>query len=199
MPQSDLFRFFRAWARAPLRVASITPSSPSLSALITREIHSSEGPVLELGPGTGVFTQALKQRGVAERDITLVENGAEFIPLLRRRFPDARLYQMNACDIGGTRLPEGDLFGCVISGLPLLSMRSDTVMRILDGCFFRIRAGGAFYQFTYGLKCPVSAALLERLGLRAERIGWTLRNVPPAAVYRISRSSVGAAGSDGQT
>jgi phosphatidylethanolamine/phosphatidyl-N-methylethanolamine N-methyltransferase len=44
-----------------------------------------------------------------------------------------------------------------------------------------------FYQFTYGPRCPLPATLLERLNLRAQRVGSALLNLPPAAVYRISR------------
>ncbi|MGO7961755.1 SAM-dependent methyltransferase, partial [Rhizobium leguminosarum] len=53
--------------------------------------------------------------------------------------------------------------------------------------FSNLRPHGAFYQFTYGPQCPVPVEILDSLGLVAKRIGWTLRNIPPAAVYRISR------------
>ena len=52
-----------------------------------------------------------------------------------------------------------------------------------------MRPGGAFYQFTYGPRCPVPRPILDRLGLKATRIGGTVRNIPPAGVYRISRST----------
>jgi phospholipid N-methyltransferase len=77
--------------------------------------------------------------------------------------------------------------GAVISGLPLLSMSPKQIMAILSGAFRCLRPGGSFYQFTYMPRCPISRRLLERLGLEATRIGGTLKNVPPAAVYRISR------------
>ncbi|QND55110.1 SAM-dependent methyltransferase (plasmid) [Phyllobacterium sp. 628] len=190
MIRSDIVRFLGAWLQAPLRVASVTPSSPSLSALITKHITPAMGPVLELGPGTGVFTYALLQRGIAERDITLVEYGREFIPLLRSRFPGAKLLQMNAADVGNPDHLEETVYGNVISGLPLLSMKPQIVMAILEGCFSRLTQTGAFYQFTYGPVCPVSPVLLGRLNLKAEKTGWTLRNLPPAAVYRISRTGL---------
>jgi phosphatidylethanolamine/phosphatidyl-N-methylethanolamine N-methyltransferase len=75
----------------------------------------------------------------------------------------------------------------VISGLPLLYMSPKKVVTILKGAFGYLRRGGSFYQFTYMPRCPISYRLLKRLGLEATRIGGTLRNVPPAAVYRISR------------
>lgn len=60
-------------------------------------------------------------------------------------------------------------------------------MAILTGAFGYLRPGGAFYQFTYSPRCPVPTRIMDRPGLGATRIGLALRNIPPAAVYRISR------------
>ncbi|NKK97758.1 methyltransferase domain-containing protein [Rhizobium leguminosarum bv. viciae] len=186
MPRFDRRRFLLAWLRAPLRIASITPSGPRLAGLMTKEISTLIGPVLELGPGTGVFTAALLERGIAERDLTLVEYERDFATLLQGRFPDARVLRVDVRQMWKTAL-SGSFFGGVVSGLPLLAMRPEDVRTLLEGCFSNLRPHGAFYQFTYGAKCPVPVEILDSLGLVATRIGWTLRNIPPAAVYRISR------------
>ncbi|NKM26089.1 class I SAM-dependent methyltransferase [Rhizobium laguerreae] len=186
MPRFDRRRFLLAWLRAPLRIASITPSGPRLAGLMTKEISTLTGPVLELGPGTGVFTAALLERGIAERDLTLVEYERDFATLLQGRFPDARVLRVDVRQMWKTAL-SGSFFGGVVSGLPLLAMRPEDVRTLLEGCFSNLRPHGAFYQFTYGPKCPVPVEILDSLDLVATRIGWTLRNIPPAAVYRISR------------
>lgn len=185
--RSDAALFLRAWARRPLKVASVWPSGAALSRLITAGIDGATGPVLEFGPGTGAFTRALLARGVRESDLTLVESEARFALLLRVRHPLARVITVDA---GGAALRPHlarEEFGAVVSGLPLLSMRPKAVMSVLRAGFARLRPDGAFHQFTYGLRCPVPAAILERLGLRAERAGTALRNLPPATVYRILR------------
>jgi phospholipid N-methyltransferase len=187
MPASDVLSFLRAWANHPLRVASITPSGMALSRLITRDITTETGPVIELGPGTGVFTYALLERGVAERDLALVEFGSDFARLLEMRFPEARVRQMDAARLREAALFRTATVGAVISGLPVFSMPPRKVIGILTGAFGYLRPGGAFYQITYGPRCPIPKAILDRLGLKATRVGSTLRNVPPAAVYRISR------------
>ena len=51
---SDSVHFFRTWLSDPLRVGAVAPSGEALAYEMTRELN--EGPVLELGPGTGVFT-----------------------------------------------------------------------------------------------------------------------------------------------
>jgi phospholipid N-methyltransferase len=185
----DFASFLRAWLADPWRVAAITPSSAALARLVTREISHATGPVLELGAGTGVFTRALLARGVPESDLTLLEYGADFAQLLYERFPRARVVVMDAARLAHIPLYEGRNVGAVISGLPLVSMPPRKIIDVLDGAFGYLRRGGSFYQFTYMPRCPVSKRLLRRLGLQATRIGGTLRNVPPAAVYRISRSA----------
>lgn len=184
--QSDRFAFFRAWAANPLQVASITPSGDALSELITSEITPATGPVVELGPGTGVFTRALLERGVKEQDITLVEYGSEFALMLKNRFPDARVLWMDARRVGQLAFDDRGL-GAVVSGLPLLSMPTLKVFQILKGSFDLMGSDGRFYQFTYGPRCPVSTRILDRLGLKAVNIGRTSLNIPPASVYRISK------------
>ncbi|WP_201742028.1 class I SAM-dependent methyltransferase [Mangrovicoccus ximenensis] len=183
----DFARFFRSWMANPLRVSAIAPSGRRLAALMTREIEPDGGPVIELGPGTGVFTRALLGRGVPERDLTLVEFCSEFAPALRERFPEATVLQMDAVRLGelpgwAERRP-----GYVVSGLPLLSMPPAQRRKILAAAFSVLRPEGRFYQFTYGPRPPVSREMLGELGLAAARIGSTLGNLPPASVYRFQR------------
>ena len=184
---ADAFLLFRAWLSAPLRVASVTPSGRALSSLITTEISAETGTVIELGPGTGVFTEALLHRGVSEENLVLVEYGPEFANQLSDRFPAARTVQMDAARLRKLPLHAKAPVGAVVSGLPVLSMPLRRVHAILDGAFSHLRHGGAFYQFTYGPRCPVARPLLERLGLKATYVGRTFANIPPAAVYRITR------------
>jgi phospholipid N-methyltransferase len=185
---TDTFVFFRAWSRKPLRVASIVPSGRSLGRLITQELDGNCGPVIELGPGTGAFTRAIIARGVAEQNLVLVEMGREFASMLSRRFPRATLIEEDAAELGsfGIRGP----VGAVVSGLPLLSMTTNQVEAIMSGAFKHLVSDGSFYQFTYGLRCPVPQKILRLLELEAKLIGRALLNFPPASVYRISRKQL---------
>lgn len=182
----DFIEFFRAWIADPGRVSAIAPSGQNLARLMTQEIVPGDGPVIELGPGTGAFTRALLQRGVLEQDLLLVEYGSDFVRLLQQRFPRARVLWMDA-----SQLSQYERFvapaAAVVSGLPLLSMSPRKVMAILTGAFQHLREGGVFYQFTYGPRCPVPRPILDRLGLKASLVGRTALNVPPASVYRIRR------------
>lgn len=187
---SETLQFFRAWLSEPFRVAAVTPSGRALASLIVSEISAETGPILELGPGTGVFTRALLARGVAEENLALVEFGMEFAAKLSIDFPRARTMCMDAARLRDVELFDERLVGAVISGLPLLSMAPRRVYSILEGAFAHLCASGAFYQFTYGPRCPISRPLLDRLGLKATYLGGTFANVPPAAVYRIQRRRI---------
>lgn len=191
---TDVFPFFCALLADPRRVGAVVPSGAALARAMTREISPSSAPVVELGPGTGAFTERLLARGVPEDRLALIEYGPDFARMLEERYPSARVLRMDA-----TRLRHVDLFddekaGAVVSGLPLLSLSPREVIGILRGAFHHLRADGAFYQFTYGPRCPVPSAILKRLGLRASRIGGAIINVPPAGVYRITRNPFSPSG-----
>jgi len=179
------YYFGRSWVSNPLRVGAIAPSSRRLALLITSEITPHSAPVLELGPGTGAFTRFLLARGLQENQLILVESDPRFARLLKRDYPDAWVVQMDAARLRHANIADGEPVGAVVSGLPLLSMSVRTRIAILQFAFQHLRPGGSFYQFTYGLRCPVPRPVLERLGLKAVRMGATLMNVPPATVYRI--------------
>lgn len=187
---SETLQFFRAWLSEPLRIAAVMPSGRALAALMVSEVSKDTGPVLELGPGTGVFTRALLARGIAEENLALIEFGKEFAAKLNADFPRAKTLCMDAARLRDIELFGDSPAGAVISGLPLLSMSPRTVYSILKGAFGHLRVNGAFYQFTYGPRCPVSRPLLDRLGLKATYLGGTFANVPPAAVYRIQRRKI---------
>lgn len=184
----DSLRFLLEWLRDPIGTAALVPSSKALVSLITGSIDRHAGAVLELGPGTGVFTHGLVARGVAECDLTLVEQNPTFARLLKRRFPRATVLGIDAADLSPLGA-EARAFGAAVCGLGLRNMESGQVESILHAAFTRMKPGAALYLFTYGLRCSVADEILERLGLDVERIGTTLRNVPPASVYRIARLS----------
>jgi phospholipid N-methyltransferase len=179
--------FFLAWLSDPLRVGAVSPSSPALADAITAEITPACAPVIELGPGTGVFTRSLIRRGIPEERLVLIERGPLFARRLQRSFPRARVLHMDALRLRDVDPFDSERAGAVVSGLPLLLMPPRSLLALLEGAFERLRPEAAFYQFTYGLEPPVPRRVLDRLGLEIERAGGTFANVPPAAVYRIRR------------
>lgn len=185
-PVCEFAEFARTWLRSPRKMGAIAPSGPSLARAITAEISKSTGSVLELGPGTGVFTRMLVAKGVPEEKLTLLENDTRFAGMLRTRFPAARVISGCATALEDMPLCEAG-FGAVVSGLPLLAMTPETVRRILGGAFSHLGPGKAVYQFTYRPACPVPRKVMRTLDLEASRTGFSLRNLPPAWVYALRR------------
>ena len=185
--KSDLLQFLRSRKSNPEKVGAVMPSGDALARLITKEIDASHAPVIELGAGTGVFSRALIARGIDEGSLTLIDSGPNFLEMLRERFPRANVVEADAARLASHNLYPAGSVGAVVSGLPLLSMSADKVLGVVRDAFHYLRPDGAFYQFTYGPRCPVSKQIREQLGLESKRIGRTLRNLPPATVYRITR------------
>lgn len=179
--------FFGSWLRRPLRVAAVAPSGRQLARLITDRIDPDCGPVLELGAGTGAFTAELMAKGVPASEIHVVELDDRMAEMLVAQFPGVNVTHANATVLFRDAFPLRGDFAAAISGLPVLAMSAQDQVRILTGVFRRLQPGAALYQFTYGPRCPFSALMLARLGLRAQRIGGVVRNLPPASVYRVSR------------
>ena len=189
--------FLRELVAQPASVGAICASSPRLAARMAALVgaHPS-GLVVELGGGTGVITAALLAHGVPPHRLVVVEQSAALAEHLRRRFPDVCVLQGDAAELtdwhAAGRMPAGQdglpqPIHTIVSGLPLLSIPAHSVEAILAGAFAYLRPGASVYQFTYGPRCPVPRAVMERLGLQAHRVGRTVRNLPPAAVYRITR------------
>lgn len=185
----DAASLLRAWLRDPRSVGALAPSGPALARLMTVDIEHTRGPVIELGPGTGVFTRALLERGLPWSQLALVEADPQLATALARRHPQARVLRMDAAELGRTPSLFGDeRAAAVVSGLPLLSIPADKVAAIVEGVFDQqLRHDGRFYQFTYGPRCPLPRSLRERLGLHAERLGIVWLNLPPAWVWRVRR------------
>ena len=179
----DLLSFFPAWMSAPRRVGAIAPSSAALGELSTREISPESAPVLELGPGTGVFTYELLKRGLRQQDLTLVESGADFIGLLQMRFPGARVLWMQL----GVANPQARRR----AGAAGLEVVEDRGVKIEHGRLF----GGLGWagRITRGGWDGVGGSLSGAGARRAEGQGsWRSRDGQVAA-WRASRTPPGVA------
>ena len=181
--------FGREWMKAPLKVGAVAPSSSGLARAITRGLSATDGPVIELGPGTGVFTSALLARGIPGACIAAIESSSGFASALTSRFPEVRVICADAARIRHL-YPFHAPTNVVVCGLPLLSMPSGKVFRILMGSFAVLRPGGSFRLFTYSARCPVPRVTLDRLGLVARRVAFVPLNLPPASVYDLRRGNV---------
>ncbi len=186
----DEVRFIRSWIERPLTMGAVTPSSKLLARTMARYVDpDSNGPVVELGPGTGPVTEALVEAGVSPSRLVLVEFNPTFCQLLRARYPEATLVQGDAYSL--RRLLETLLLqpaAAVVSGLPLVTKPIKMRLRLLRDAFDLMLPGAPFVQFTYSVASPVPRRLRGLSVEASERI-WM--NLPPARVWVYRRSEVG--------
>jgi phosphatidylethanolamine/phosphatidyl-N-methylethanolamine N-methyltransferase len=178
----DEVSFIRSWIERPLSIGAVTPSGRVLARTMARYVDpSSDGPVVELGPGTGPVTEALVEAGVHPSRLVLVEFNPTFCHLLRTRYPGATLVQGDA--YGMRRLLETLLLqpaAAVVSGLPLVTKPIKMRWRLIRDAFELMVPGAPFVQFTYSMASP----LPKRLGgFSAEASERVWMNIPPARVW----------------
>jgi phospholipid N-methyltransferase len=180
-------RFFRSWVRNPCAIGAVVPSSRLLAKLMATNLLPGAR-VIELGAGTGTVTAAILDSGVRPEDLYVVERDAEFVRILRRRFPHCPVIAADAMSLGNHLdcLPE--TFDFIVSGLPLVLFSRLEKVRVLSQAFDMLRPGGCFHQFTYAGRCPVDRALRRALRLESALIGVVPFNLPPAFVYRLGRA-----------
>src|ERR1700752_4488965 len=93
----DEVRFLRSWIEKPLHMGAVMPSGRFLARTMAQYVDvESDGPVIELGPGTGAITSALIDHGVEQKRLVLVEYNPSFCSLLRDRYPQATVVQGDA-------------------------------------------------------------------------------------------------------
>lgn len=189
--RDELWTFFRQWLRRPLSTAAVSPSSRFLARRMVAALPEATRRVIELGAGTGTFTHALIEHGIAPADLLAVEFNPSLHEYLIRRFPGLNVVQADAralAEVEAIRdFAAAAPVQAVISGLGLLSMNRSAQESILSGAFDLIDDDGVFVQFTYGPMAPVAREVLRGLGLRARRLSFTLLNLPPASVFVFTR------------
>ena len=146
----EKIKFFWAWIQSPASVASVVPSSMELAAAMIEASEIEPGQrILELGPGTGVFTRALLDAGVEERQLVLVEYSPEFSNQLRQDFPKAQVIEGDAFLVLKELRQNAERFSAALSGLPLLMFPEEVREDCIRDCLQILRPGGYFCQFTY--------------------------------------------------
>jgi phosphatidylethanolamine/phosphatidyl-N-methylethanolamine N-methyltransferase len=178
----DEMQFIRSWIEKPLSTGAVMPSSRVLARAMARYVDPrSQGPVIELGPGTGPVTEALVRRGVNPGRLILVEFNPDFCRLLRTRYPAATVVQGDAYRL--RKLLENyvdEPAAAVVSGLPLVTKPLRTRVRLISDAMTLLATGAPFVQFTYAMLPPIPK---ELSGVRAESSELIWMNLPPARVW----------------
>lgn len=177
---ADNLRFLKALISRPKVVGAVIPSSPALARAMARQIDPQKGPVLEIGPGTGVISEAILERGVAPQALILVEFDGELAKHLAARFASVQVIQGDAFNLDQTLAGHaGMAFGAIVSSLPLLNHPIAKRLTFMESVTARLAPGAPLIQFSYGPGAPVAPPP----GFAVERAAQVWANVPPAKVW----------------
>ena len=178
---TDNLRFLRALIARPKNIGAVAPSSRALARAIARQLDPNRpGPVLELGPGTGVITAALLERGIAPERLTVIEYDPDFAAAIAARFHGVHVVQGDAFDLKrtlGARLTEP--FAGIVSGIPLLNFPMARRLAYMEMLAGQLAPGATLIQFSYGMHAPVVPPPGHSVHCAA--LVWA--NLPPARVW----------------
>lgn len=186
--------FFYTFLRRPARVGAVAPSSSWLAEAVLQGCDLEHADtVVELGPGTGAFTELILRRIGRQTTFFALELAPEHVRSLRRRFPGLTVYNDSAEAIGrylaAHQKSQADY---VICGLPWANMLPRVQDRITQPVFDCLGPEGVFAGFAYvhASWLPTAQHFRRRLRQRFAEVEWTpiiWRNLPPAFVYRCRR------------
>ncbi len=183
----DELRFLHSLITRPRTTGAVSPSGPTLTRMMASHVDPAEDlPVIELGPGTGVVTKALIERGVNPSRIIAIEYSPEFCALVRERFPGVTVIQGDAYDLDGTLAGRADRVSAVVSSLPLVARPLPDRLRLIEAGLARMTPGKPFIQFSYLRKGPIEAPPPT---FTAEASPWIWMNIPPARVWLYRRAA----------
>jgi len=180
------FIFLRAFMKDPIRVGAISPSSNVLArAMINNIAIDPEDSVVELGPGTGAFTQQICEKTKVYLGI---ERNPRFTQILNRRFPDLNF--VNGLAENGYHhhkeigLPPPKLVVCSLPVTMWSNELQDPIIDVLDnlmnpGCILRS------FQYVHSFVTPPAIRFRREMNMLlgpCQRSCVVLRNLPPAFI-----------------
>jgi phospholipid N-methyltransferase len=167
-----------------IKVGSIFPSSSFLARRMVRGINSKI--IVELGPGTGVFTKEILKILPADGVLISIESNESFVNFLNKNIGDKRfkLFKSDALQLKDILKQNGiDKVDCIISGLPLGHFSSGLKRNILEKIKNSLSDHGIYVQFEYFLAGIKS---IKRFFPNVT-FSFELLNIPPAFVIRCKK------------
>lgn len=181
--------FLGRFLRRPREVGALAPSSRTLAREMVRHIPlTATSRIVELGPGTGVFTREVIHRLPEGGKFLAVDINSQFCRELHARWPMLDCECGSAADLATMTAARGwDGVDHMLSGLPFASLPTAVSHAILDAVKTTLKPGGTFTTFQYIHAFPTPPAVSFRrdmdahFGPMAARRA-VFRNLPPAYV-----------------
>ncbi|WP_246114494.1 class I SAM-dependent methyltransferase [Rubripirellula tenax] len=191
---ADSVTFLKNFLRNPTQVGAVAPSSTGLvDAMVDWFQWDTARNIVEFGPGTGVFTEAVLKRKHADAKFFAIERSADLAQRTRERCPGVTVYEDSVANVVDLCRKESiDQVDAIVCGLPWASFSDLLQMEIMDAMLEVLAPGGQFATFAYwqGVVLPAGMRFSRRLRKtfpHVERSHTVWKNLPPAFVYRCVR------------
>jgi len=172
--------FLYKFIQKPKEIGSVIPSSSFLTRKMLSNLPwNTIETLVELGAGTGVFTEFIRENKKESCQIFVVEQDSEMREDLQARYPTFHF---------GTRAEKLDWLlqrddipqvDCIVSGLPFAAFSESLRDRIMLAITHSLKPGGIFVAFQYSLQMRKTL----RKHFNEVVIGFVPLNMPPAFVY----------------
>jgi phosphatidylethanolamine/phosphatidyl-N-methylethanolamine N-methyltransferase len=187
---NEHLQFLQAFLKNPLHVGAITPSSPELARAMLRGLKPTpENIILELGLGTGAITKFISHIVPDDESYLGIEISKEFVRRLKRQYRGLKIVCGDATEASQIHRKTGlGKVGCVLSGIPFVSLPNDTGEVILEEISKFMNAGNCTFrtfQYAHGYYMPSAIRLREFMRKRygkSKRSPLIVKNIPPAYV-----------------
>jgi phosphatidylethanolamine/phosphatidyl-N-methylethanolamine N-methyltransferase len=183
--------FFIHWLKAPRMIGAVAPSSKHLAHAMAQQLESvGNGPVIELGAGTGSVTAGLLKAGIAPDRLIVIERDENLCRTLKSRFPQLQIVQGDAGKLRSLLTPLGiTSVAAIVSSLPLVSLPAIVRDAVMTESLALMDKDAPFIQFTYSLAAPMD---YRDYGFAGKMVARVWRNFPPASVWRFERCKANA-------
>ncbi len=155
----DGLLFLWRFIKSPGSIGAVLPSSDRLAKAIVRQIPNTPSDqkryILEVGPGTGVFSEKILKRMNPNDELHLVEFDHDFCEELRSKFahiPNIKIYEGSIADFNPQtdfKMPPDKKYNFVVSGLPFNAFEKPFVEQVLNKYVNLTEEGGHISYFEY--------------------------------------------------
>ena len=175
--------FISEFLKDPTSVGAVVPCCEETSVAMVEPLIKGDGFVLELGGGTGAFTQKLIEK-IDHDKLFVVENNKAFFDLLVKKFPDHKILFADAQELE-KHLPvhvHGKI-KYVVSGLPFRSLPDDVASNILKSLKKVCAPDVVIVQFTYLKQAPLPEEALSLFDFKPDFYKHIPENFPSADIW----------------
>lgn len=174
--------FISEFIKETKMVGAIAPSSKFLMKKMLSKIDfSNDITLIELGPGTGVFTSEILSRMTPNSRLLSFEINPVFYNQLKSKFKDSRLSLIcdSAENVKNHISKDIQSVDGIISSLPLAVIPIRVKLKILNALVDVLGVNNYFVQYQYSM----NAKKILQAKFKQLEIDFTPLNIPPAFIY----------------